>query len=37
LRKLPLAAAWAKAVRDPGRDQLLELLDTNIDRYAEQA
>ncbi|MCM2476467.1 LysR family transcriptional regulator [Rhizobium sp. CG5] len=37
LRKLPLAVAWIKAVRDPGRDQLLELLDKNIGRYAEQA
>ncbi|MGV1822404.1 LysR family transcriptional regulator [Agrobacterium tumefaciens] len=37
LRKLPLAVAWPKAVRDAGRDQLLELLDKNIGRYAEQA
>lgn len=37
LRKLPLAVAWTKAVRDPSRDQLLELLDKNINRYAEQA
>lgn len=37
LRKLPLAVAWTKAVRDPGRDQLLELLNKNIGRYAEQA
>ncbi|MEK1932577.1 MAG: LysR family transcriptional regulator [Pararhizobium sp.] len=37
LRKLPLAVAWTKAVRDPGRNQLLELLNENIGRYAEQA
>lgn len=37
LRKLPLAVAWAKAVRDPDRDLLLELLEKNISRYAEQA
>lgn len=37
LRKLPLAVAWTRAVRDQGRDQLLELLDKNIGRYAEQA
>ncbi|MFW8610082.1 LysR family transcriptional regulator [Rhizobium beringeri] len=37
LRKLPLAAAWTRAVRDPGRDHLLKLLDKNISRYAEQA
>lgn len=36
-RKLPLAVAWTKAVRDPGRDELLELVDKNIGRYAEQA
>ncbi|MGV2181494.1 LysR family transcriptional regulator [Rhizobium rhizogenes] len=37
LRKLPLAVAWTKAVRDLDRDLLLELLEKNISRYAEQA
>lgn len=37
LRKLPLAVAWTKAVRDLDRDLLLELLEKNIGRYAEQA
>jgi DNA-binding transcriptional LysR family regulator len=35
--KLPLAAAWIKQVRDPARDAMLHLLETNIDRYASIA
>jgi DNA-binding transcriptional LysR family regulator len=37
LEKLPLAAAWIKQVRDPARDKMLHLLETNIDRYASMA
>lgn len=34
---LPLAAAWMKAVRDPQRDALLDLLRQNLARYSAQA
>ncbi|MBB4274883.1 LysR family transcriptional regulator [Rhizobium mongolense] len=34
---LPLAAAWMKAVRDPERDALLDLLRQNLARYSAQA
>ncbi|MCM2435943.1 LysR family transcriptional regulator [Agrobacterium rosae] len=37
LDKLPLAAVWVKAVREPARDQLLEILTENITRYAANA
>ncbi|WP_183939944.1 LysR family transcriptional regulator [Rhizobium paranaense] len=37
LEKLPLAVAWMKAVRDPTRDLLLDLLENNIKRYSELA
>ncbi|ASW10803.1 MULTISPECIES: LysR family transcriptional regulator [unclassified Rhizobium] len=37
LEKLPLAVAWVKAVRDPTRDLLLNLLEENIKRYSEFA
>lgn len=35
MESLPLAAAWVKSVRDPGRDLLLELLRQNIARYTD--
>lgn len=35
IESLPLAAAWTKSVRDPVRDQLVELLDANLIRYTE--
>ncbi len=34
LKTLPLAVAWVKAVRDPGRDAVLDLLDRHAERYA---
>jgi len=37
LDKLPLAAVWVKAVRDPNRDQLLDVLAENMIRYASNA
>ena len=37
MEKLPLAAAWMKAVRDPTRDTLIDLLNRNVERYAAQA
>ncbi|OWV73855.1 transcriptional regulator [Rhizobium sp. R339] len=36
-QKLPLAVAWMKAVRDPERDALLDLLRRNLERYSAQA
>lgn len=36
-RKLPLAAAWMEAVRDPERDALLDLVRRNLERYSAQA
>jgi DNA-binding transcriptional LysR family regulator len=35
--KLPLAVAWMKAVRDPQRDALLDLLRRNLGRYSAAA
>lgn len=35
--KLPLAVAWVKAVRHPSRDQILNLLEDNLERYALNA
>lgn len=35
--RLPLAVAWVKAVRDPRRDRMLEVLEDNLDRYASNA
>ncbi|GEJ58784.1 hypothetical protein AMYX_35250 [Anaeromyxobacter diazotrophicus] len=35
--RLPLAAAWAKDVRDPLRDELLETLRGGLPRFAKQA
>ncbi|QCJ01074.1 LysR family transcriptional regulator [Agrobacterium larrymoorei] len=35
--RLPLAVAWVKAVRDPRRDQMLEVLEDNLERYAANA
>lgn len=37
LERLPLAMAWVKAVRDPIRDKLVTLLETNLERYAAVA
>ena len=37
MNKLPLSAAWARNVRDPLRDQLLETLNEHIEAYAAQA
>ncbi|MGV6872250.1 LysR family transcriptional regulator [Pseudochelatococcus sp. B33] len=37
LRKLPLAVAWMRDVRDPVRDAILEILHENAARYAELA
>lgn len=34
LKTLPLAVAWVKAVRDPGRDTVINLLDRHLKRYA---
>ena len=35
--KLPLAVAWMKAVRDPERDALLDLLRRNLEIYSAAA
>ncbi|TGR64405.1 LysR family transcriptional regulator [bacterium M00.F.Ca.ET.194.01.1.1] len=35
--RLPLAVAWVKAVRDPSRDQMLEVLELNLERYSSNA
>jgi hypothetical protein len=37
MNKLPLAAAWVRGTRDPARDQLLEMLQANLARYAREA
>jgi DNA-binding transcriptional LysR family regulator len=37
MQKLPLAAAWMKAVRDPSRDAMLNLLRHNLAKYAALA
>lgn len=37
MHRLPLSAAWMKAVRDPLRDTMLALLQHNVARYAEFA
>jgi DNA-binding transcriptional LysR family regulator len=37
MQKLPLAAAWMKAVRDPSRDAMLNLLRRNLAKYAALA
>lgn len=37
MHKLPLAVAWMKAVRDPARDIMVELLQQNMARYIEFA
>ncbi|MFK0333929.1 LysR family transcriptional regulator [Rhizobium sp. NPDC090275] len=33
---LPLSAAWMRAVRDPARDLIVDLLRANLARYSEQ-
>lgn len=35
--KLPLAAAWVGGTRDGARDDLVTMLRTNVEVYAEQA
>ncbi|QTG16885.1 LysR family transcriptional regulator (plasmid) [Agrobacterium tumefaciens] len=35
--RLPLAAIWVKAVRDPNRDKLLGILNEHVDKYAASA
>lgn len=37
MNKLPLAAAWVRGTRDRARDQLLEMLQDNLTRYAQEA
>ncbi|APG89091.1 aromatic hydrocarbon utilization transcriptional regulator CatR (LysR family) (plasmid) [Sinorhizobium americanum CCGM7] len=37
MQKLPLAVAWMKAVRDPSRDAMLNLLRRNLTKYAALA
>jgi DNA-binding transcriptional LysR family regulator len=37
MNKLPLAAAWVRGTRDPARDQLLDMLQANLARYAQEA
>lgn len=37
MNKLPLAAAWVRGTRDRARDQLLEMLQANLARYAQEA
>ncbi|TCN29589.1 DNA-binding transcriptional LysR family regulator [Sinorhizobium americanum] len=37
MQKLPLAVAWMKAVRDPSRDAMLNLLRRNLAKYAALA
>ena len=35
--QLPLSVAWMKDVRDPVRDRLVQLIDTNLGRYRAEA
>lgn len=37
VNKLPLSVAWLKCVRDPARDAIIEVLQTNLKRYAQSA
>lgn len=37
LNRLPLAAAWARGTRDPIRDEMLEVLEASLGRYAKEA
>jgi DNA-binding transcriptional LysR family regulator len=37
MNKLPLAAAWTRGTRDPVRDQVIEMLQVNLSRYATEA
>jgi hypothetical protein len=37
MKRLPLAAAWARGTRDPVRDDMLEMLKASLKRYAKEA
>jgi DNA-binding transcriptional LysR family regulator len=37
MNRLPLAAAWTRGTRDPIRDDLLDVLKTQLSRYAREA
>ena len=37
MNKLPLAAAWSRGTRDPTRDDVLQALNANLMRYAQEA
>ena len=37
MNRLPLAAAWTRGTRDPIRDEMLEILNASLKRYAKEA
>jgi DNA-binding transcriptional LysR family regulator len=37
MKRLPLAAAWARGTRDPVRDDMLDMLKASLKRYAKEA
>ena len=37
MNRLPLAAAWARGMRDPIRDEMLDILRASLARYALEA
>jgi hypothetical protein len=37
MNRLPLAAAWIRGTRDPVRDAVLKMLQSNLERYRKEA
>jgi DNA-binding transcriptional LysR family regulator len=37
MNRLPLAAAWTRGIRDPIRDEMLDILKASLKRYAKEA
>jgi hypothetical protein len=37
MKRLPLAAAWARGTRDAVRDDMLDMLKASLKRYAKEA